>query len=170
MEEAMDIKKALLGEMTAYFGSDAKRIAHARKVTAYAEEIWRMEGGDYRIIIGAAVLHDIGIHQAEKKYHSNAGKFQEVEGPPIARPILERLGFTPQEVYEICEIIAHHHSPGIITTHNFGVLYDADWLVNLRDEYAIKDTTKLKNIIDRVFLTESGKKLARKEYLAAGTD
>lgn len=92
-----DVKEALLGEMAAYFGSDARRVDHARMVTGYAEEIWRREGGDYRIIIGAAVLHDVGIHQAEKKHRSTAGKFQEIEGPHIARPILARLGFTPEE-------------------------------------------------------------------------
>lgn len=159
------IKESLLREMAAYFGADARRIDHARKVTEYAGEIWRRDGGDYRIIIGAAVLHDIGIHQAEAKYHSTAGRYQEVEGPPIARPILARIGFTPEEITEICDIIAHHHSPGVITSHNFGVLYDADWLVNLKDEYDIRNTAKLARIIDRVFLTESGKNLARAEYL-----
>ncbi|MFH0941543.1 MAG: HD domain-containing protein [Chloroflexota bacterium] len=160
-----DIKEALLGEMAAYFGADARRTRHARKVTEYAEEIWRREGGDYRIIIGAAVLHDIGIHQAETKYRSTAGRYQEIEGPPIARPILARLGFTPEEITEICDIIAHHHRPGAITSHNFGVLYDADWLVNLKDECDVRDTVKLERIIERVFLTESGKSLARAKYL-----
>ncbi|MBI4284450.1 MAG: HD domain-containing protein [Chloroflexi bacterium] len=162
-----DIKESLLREMAAYFGQDTKRINHAQRVTGYAEELWQQEGGDYPIVIGAAVLHDIGIHEAEKKYHSTAGKFQEIEGPPIARPILERLGFTPAQVEEICTIIAHHHSPGKIATRNFAILYDADWLVNLKDEYDIRDKEKLGHIIERVFLTASGKILARKIYLVA---
>ena len=45
------------------------------------------------------------------------------------------------------------------------MLYDADWLVNLRDDYDISDRKKLATIIDRVFLTESGKALARRVYL-----
>jgi hypothetical protein len=44
-------------------------------------------------------------------------------------------------------------------------LYDADWLVNLGDEYDIKDNNKLKTIIGKVFLTSSGQSLARKIYL-----
>ena len=151
--------------METYFARDAKRISHARKVTEYAEELLQREEGDYVIIIGASVLHDIGIHQAEKKYGSTAGKYQEKEGPPIARRILNRLGFEPNQIKEICEIIAHHHSPGKIDTQNFKILYDADWLVNLGDEYAIQDRNKLANIIDKVFLTESGKALAREVYL-----
>jgi len=161
-----DIKAALTGAMRAYFEEDARRINHALKVTEYAEELLRREGeGDYPVIIGASVLHDIGIHQAEKKHGSTGGKYQEKEGPPIARRILARLGFTPSQIEEICGIIAHHHSPGKITTDNFKILYDADWLVNLRDEYDIEDRNKLTSIIDRVFLTQSGKALAREIYL-----
>ena len=160
------VKNALLREMEAYFDGDTRRIEHARKVTAYAEQLLEEETGDYAIVIGAAVLHDIGIHQAEKKYGSSIGRYQEIEGPPVARPILEKLGFEQGQIDEICQIIANHHSPGKINTPNFRILYDADWLVNLKDEYDIQNRSKLKNIIDRVFLTASGKSLARALYLA----
>lgn len=165
MREMDSKKQSLMQAMENYFKGDTKRISHARQVTEYAEELHKQEGGDYSIIVGAAVLHDIGIHQAERKYGSTAGKFQEIEGPPIACEILSRLGFKPAQIEEICEIIANHHSPGKIYTQSFKVVYDADWLVNLRDEYDIQDRTKLSNIIDRVFLTGNGKAKARKIYL-----
>lgn len=160
------IKAALLAAMEAYFDGDTRRINHARKVTEYAEQLWQKESGDYQIVVGAAVLHDIGIHQAEKKYGSSSGKYQEIEGPPIARNILTNLGFAPEQIEAICEIIAHHHSPGKITTTDFSVVYDADWLVNLKDEYDIRDQGKLNSIINNVFLTQSGKELAREIYLS----
>ncbi|MBI2287624.1 MAG: HD domain-containing protein [Chloroflexi bacterium] len=160
------IKETLLRAMEAYFKGDTNRIDHAHKVTGYAEELLVQEGGDYPIVIGAAVLHDIGIHQAEKKYGSTSGHYQEREGPPIARRILRKLGFAEQQTEEICQIIAHHHSPGKINTPNFRILYDADWLVNLRDEYDIRDSSKLSSIIDKVFLTQSGKALAHDIYLS----
>ena len=165
MENAV-IKVALLREMEAYFGEDARRINHARRVTEYAEELLETEGGDYPVVIGAAVLHDIGIHEAEKKYGSARGRHQEKEGPPIARRILTDLGFESAQIKEVCDIIAHHHSPGKVTTGNFGILYDADWLVNLGDEYDIRDREKLGHIIERVFLTRSGRRLAEQIYLA----
>lgn len=112
------------------------------------------------------MLHDIGIHQAQKKYGSTIGKYQEKEGPPIARRILTRLEFARNQIEEICDIIAHHHSLGKIDTQNFKILYDADWLVNLRDEYGIQNRNKLSNIIDRVFQTQSGKALATEIYLS----
>lgn len=158
-------KESLMTAMETYFGEDTRRINHARRVTEYVEKLLETESGDYLIVIGAAVLHDIGIHQAEKKYGSTAGKYQELEGPPIARDILTGLGFEQRQTEEICRIIAHHHSPGVINTIDFRILYDADWLVNLKDEYDIRDEVKLNKIIDRLYLTQSGKILARKIYL-----
>lgn len=160
-----NIKEALIRAMENYFGEDTRRINHAHRVTAYAERLLGSEKGDYPIVMGAAVLHDIGIHQAEKKYGSPGGKFQEIEGPPIARLILGELEFEPEHIEEICEIIGHHHSPGEINTQNFKILYDADWLVNLGDEYNIQERDKLSNIVETVFLTESGRSLAGEIYL-----
>lgn len=154
-----------MAAMEAYNAGDERRIEHAKKVTARAERLMASEGGDPEIIIAAGVLHDIGIHEAERKHGSSAGHYQELEGPPVARRILEELGFAPDAISEICEIIGHHHSPGIITTVNFQVLSDADWLVNLNDEYDIRDRKKLATIIDRVFLTEAGRQTAREQYL-----
>ncbi len=158
-------REALISAMESYFGSDSKRIDHAQKVTEYAERLMGPEGGDPSVVVAAAIFHDIGIPNAEKKYGSALGKYQEAEGPPVARDILAGLGAPPAQIDEVCEIIAHHHSPGKVTTQNFKILYDADWLVNLRDQYDIRDRTKLATIIDRVFLTATGKSIARQVYL-----
>jgi HD superfamily phosphodiesterase len=50
----------MMEAMEAYFGDDIKRIRHAHKVTDYAEELLRKEGGDREVVIAAAILHDIG--------------------------------------------------------------------------------------------------------------
>jgi len=160
-----NIKLPINREMENYFKGDTRYINHAHKVTAYAEEIGSKEGGDFPVVVAAGLLHDIGIPEAERKYGSAIGKYQEIEGPPIAREILSRIRFPGKQIDEVCEIIAHHHSPGIIKSQNFKILYDADWLVNLGDEYDIKDNNKLKTIIGKVFLTSSGQSLARKIYL-----
>ena len=130
-------KDQIIKEMQAYFGADQKRINHALKVTQYAEELLAKGAGDYDVVIAAAVLHDIGIHEAEGKYNSNAGQYQEIEGPPIARGILEKLGATSALIEEVCEIIAHHHHPGVVQTKNFQILYEADYRVN-REEASLK--------------------------------
>lgn len=127
----MDKEKLIL-EMKKYFGSDKKRIKHALNVLEFAEDIMAREGGDRDVILAAAVLHDIGIPEAERKYHSNAGKYQMIEGPPVAREILNTLKVPEQIINEVCEIIGNHHIPGKIKTKNFEILYRADCLVNTK--------------------------------------
>ncbi len=158
-------KKQMQQKMRAYFGDDLRRIEHANKVTAYAEQLFEIEGGNYQVIMAAAIFHDIGIHEAERKYGSSAGGYQELEGPPIARNILGKLGLDALLMDEVCNIIAHHHRPGIVNTLNFKVLYDADMLVNLAEGVNIKHKEKLSRIIERAFLTAAGKELAGKVYL-----
>lgn len=116
-------------------------------------------------MIPASILHDIGIKEAERKYGSSAPHYQEKEGPPVAKEILIQMGLKKEDIDEICQIIAHHHSPGKINTQNFKLLYDADWLVNLKEEVNTKDKTKLKKVIDKIFLTNTAKDLAEKIYL-----
>lgn len=161
----MNIRPVLRDALQAYFEEDFRRIDHARKVTDYAEELLKREGGDYIVVIGASMLHDVGIKEAEKRYGSSSGKHQEKEGPAIARRILTRLGFEQDQIEEICAIIAHHHSPGKINTLNFKVLYDADQMVNLEEQYRVRDRNTMSTLIDRVFLTRSGKALAEDVYL-----
>ena len=151
--------------MEDYFGDDRRRIEHTRRVTGYAEQILRQEDGDYDVVVAAAVLHDIGIHEAERKYGSTAGRYQEKEGPPIARRILKRLGAQADLIDEVCAIIGHHHSPGRINTLNFRILYDADWLINLAGECNCSNKEKLGRIIEKLFLTTTGKEMARRIYL-----
>jgi len=159
------LKQKLIKELEDYFGDDKKRINHAKNVMRFAEDLLKQEKGDRHIVIPASILHDIGIKVAEEKYGSSAGRYQEKEGPPIAKAILLKIGFRKEDIGQICEIIAHHHSPGNIHTLNFKLLYDADWLVNLKDGVDIKDRDKLKKLINKVFQTGPGKKLATKLYL-----
>jgi putative nucleotidyltransferase with HDIG domain len=162
-EEGESLRERISLEMKKYFGKDLKRIHHALKVARYAEEILKMEGGNPLVILGAAYLHDIGIHKAEKKYGSTSGHYQEMEGPPIAREILERMNVQREIIEEIGDIIGHHHSPGENETLNFQILYEADWLVNI-EEGISKDPKKVEKIIEKAFKTATGKKLAEKIY------
>jgi len=151
--------------MRAYFGSDQRRIDHALRVTGYAEEILKIEKGDRLVVVAAALLHDIGIREAERKFGSSAGNLQEQEGPPVAREILAGLGFAEDVIDEVCAIIAAHHSPGEVDTDNFRIIWDADWLVNLGDEFDLTDSEKTSGMIAKIFQTVTGKGLAVRTYL-----
>lgn len=156
------LKDRVAVAMKKYFKNDFRRIAHASKVARYAEEVVKQERGDPAVVLSAAFLHDIGIKEAERKYQSTAARYQEIEGPPIAREILENLGARPELIDEVCDIIGHHHHPRENETLNFKCLYDADLLVNLEESQkkASIPVEKLLRIINRNFLTETGKRLA----------
>lgn len=161
------LKDRVAIEMKRYFNRDFKRIGHATRVARYAEKIGRDEGGDLSVILTAAYLHDIGIKEAERKHNSNAARFQELEGPPVAREILEKLGAGEELINEVCDIVGRHHHPGENETANFKSLYDADLIANLEEsrKESATDPGNTRGIIGTSFLTDSGKKLAENVLL-----
>ncbi len=161
------LKDRVAIEMKKRFGRDFKRIGHAVRVARYAEQIAKEEGADLPVVLISAYLHDIGIIEAEKKYNSSAPKYQEKEGPPLAREILETLGAPRPLIEEVCDIVGHHHHPKEKETLNFMCLYDADFLVNLEDVVKKKNPNKekLKKVIENRFFTKTGKALAKEVLL-----
>jgi hypothetical protein len=157
------LKDRVAIEMKRYFKQDFKRIGHATKVARYAEQIVKEQKGDQAVVLAAAYLHDIGIHEAERKYQSTAARYQEEEGPPIAREILTRLGANPALTDEVCDIVGHHHHPRPEESVNFKAVYDADLIVNLLEnqEESPSDPARLAQVIDTAFLTESGRLMAK---------
>lgn len=161
------LKDRVAIEMKRYFKSDFKRIGHATRVARYAERIGKEEVGNLAVILSAAYLHDIGIHEAEKKYNSTAAKYQEELGPPIAEEILKKLGATEEMVKEVCDIVGHHHHPREEETINFKAVYDADLIANLEDNKKEEpiNRERLDKIIVKSFLTKSGADVARSTLL-----
>ena len=155
-------------EMKRYFDGDFKRIGHATKVARYTDKICRAEDAHPVVTMVSAYLHDIGIKEAERKYNSSSPKYQHIEGPPVAREILLKLGAEEGIIEEVCYIIGHHHSPRDEETINFKVLYDADLIVNLEEKQQESPSTPehLKKIIGKSFLTKAGQDIARKVLLA----
>ncbi len=158
------LKDRVAVEMKRYFHTDFRRIGHAIRVARHAEAIGKAELGNMAVILCAAYLHDIGIKNAEEKYNSNAPKYQELEGPPIARQILERLKAKADLIDEVCDIVGHHHHPREEETLNFKVLYDADLITNLEEAQKEKplEKARLEAIINKSFLTQSGRERAAK--------
>ncbi len=162
------LKDRVAIEVKRYFGRDFKRIGHASRVARYAEQIGREEQGNLAVILTAAYLHDIGIKEAERKYNSSAAPYQEAEGPPIAREILIKLGAAEEMIAEVCHIVGHHHHPEKDETTNFKSLFDADLIANLEEAHKEQamDKSKLESILEKSFLTESGRKLAEKTLVS----
>ncbi|MHC4624249.1 MAG: HD domain-containing protein [Planctomycetota bacterium] len=159
------VRERLISDMEKIFGTDKRRIGHALAVLDYAEQIQAREGGDPLVVKAAAILHDIGIHEAERKHGSSAGKYQEMEGPPIAKAVLETQGVPSDVVEHVCRIIAGHHSAKDIDTAEFMIVWDADWLVNLSSDFADASRERLKEIIDKTFKTRRGREIAIETFL-----
>jgi hypothetical protein len=159
------LKNKTIKKMMEVFEYDNIHINHTYRVLDYALEISGIEKGDTDIVVLSAILHDIGIPACKNKYKSIEGQLQEIEGPPIAKSILESLNVDEEVIREVCGIVGSHHSPGEIETINFKVMWDADWLVNLPDVYDIKDKQKLVEAINKIFKTKTGFKKAEELFL-----
>jgi len=164
MEQIL-LTNQLIDEMKKVFQGDQKRIKHTLQVLEYAKELVQQEEANPRVVLASAILHDIGIKEAERKYGSSAGKYQEIEGPPIARKILDKTELDEQSKEHILKIIANHHSARDIDTPEFRILWDADWLVNLAEEKPNLKGDELRNFIERTFKTKAGKKKAYELFL-----
>lgn len=154
-------------EMVRYFGTDVRRINHALKVHAFALLIAESEGVDEQtqeIIAITALLHDIGIHEAERKYHSTAGNYQQIEGPPIARALLAELDVPPDIIDRVCFITANHHTYTRIDGRDFQILVEADFLVNFFEDGLKPEAIRL--VVAKIFATKTGTELAEEMYLA----
>ena len=161
------LKDRVAVEMKRYFGQDFKRIGHAASVARYAERIVREEQGNPAVVLCAAYLHDIGIHEAERKYNSTAAQYHQEEGPPIAREMLTKLGAREEIIDEVCDIISHHHDPRDEESLSFKIVYDADMIVNLEEQQkeGKGESERLREIIEKKMLTDAGKRLARETLL-----
>lgn len=107
-------------------------------------------------------MHDIGIHEGERRFSRNDGQIQQELGPDEARPMLEELGFDKEDTERICWLVAHHHSYGSIDGPDAQILAEADMLVNQYEDGApLKQNEALYH---RLYKTEAGKRLFRELY------
>ncbi len=159
------LKDRVAIEMKRYFKSDFKRIGHASRVARHAERIGKKEKGMLAVILTAAYLHDIGIHAAEKKHGSTAAEFQEAEGPAIARSILEKLGAKEELIAEVCDIIGTTITR-VPTTASISKSSTIPicWKISMKS-IAPRSKEEIENLIEKSFLTGSGREAAREVLL-----
>lgn len=159
----------LFYKMMVYDAGDPERIRHFTLVHEYARLIGIQEELDETtlfILEAAAYTHDIGIRVALEKYGRCDGTLQEKEGPTIAQHMLSDLGFENYMIDRICYLIGHHHTYDHIEGQDYQILVEADFLVNLCEEEAGRHARQ--DAYDKIFRTESGKKLFRLMYGSDG--
>lgn len=160
----MDIQK-LTENMIAYNAGDPKRIQHSIKVAALAHLIGTQEGlrGEVlETLDAAAVLHDVGIREAEKRFGKSNGKLQEELGPAIAEKMLAEFSCSAEMQQRVSFLIAHHHTYNQIDGPDYQILVEADFLVNLYEDEENRETVR--STCERIFKTETGTRLCREMF------
>lgn len=147
----------VINAMIEYYSGDARRIQHFLKVYGYAKTIGELEGISpelQELLEVTAVVHDIGIKVSEEKYHSSAGNYQQLEGPPVARKMLTKLGYEDSFIDRVCYLIAHHHTYHDIVGMDYQILVEADFLVNMSEDEM--DASQIESIKNKIFKTKNG--------------
>lgn len=162
----MNGNNPLIRQMISYYAKDPKRIQHFLKVYQFAKFIGEEEGLDdttQHILETAALVHDIGIKKAEQVYGNCSGKYQEELGPKEAESMLRKLGYESQVVERVCYLVGHHHTYTNVEGLDYQILIEADFLVNLHEDYV--GTEGCQKVLDTIFRTQTGKDLLEKMFL-----
>ncbi|MCM1387986.1 MAG: HD domain-containing protein [Bacillus sp. (in: Bacteria)] len=161
----MDTIYQLTRRMITYEKGTPRRIQHFIKVHSFAKSIGIGEHLDaetlYTLEI-AAIVHDIGILPAEKKYGSCEGKLQEQEGPAPAREMLSSLSIAPDVIDRVCYLVAHHHTYENVDDIDYRILLEADALVNLYEDNSPRSA--IDAMLKNVFRTETGTRICREMF------
>lgn len=155
----------VLNAMIAYYAGDARRVNHFLKVFGFAKAIGEAEGLEQEtqnILEIAALTHDIGIKNSEMKYQSTDGTYQQLEGPPEARKLLENLRFPEPLTERVCWLIAHHHTYRAISEIDYQILVEADFLVNAFEDDLSGQA--IQSVRDKLFRTKTGIQLLNTLY------
>jgi len=154
------IISTLVIKMAEYNQGDTRRINHALKVFSFAQTIGRAEGlcpGMQFQLEMAAILHDIGIHESEKKHSSSNGKYQEIEGPVIAENFLKSLDICQECIDRVKFLVGHHHTYPAIDQLDFQILVESDFLVNIDEDQM--NSAQIEAIKKNIFKTQTGIRL-----------
>ncbi|WML32698.1 HD domain-containing protein [Clostridium sp. OS1-26] len=156
----------LILEMINFDAGKPKLIQHFIKVHEFAKLIGNMENipsDKMEILEVAAIVHDIGIKVCKEKYGKCNDKLLEQEGPIYAKELLNRLEFKQEVIERVSYLVAYHHNYSNIDGIDYQILVEADLLVNLYENQNNKEY--IQNTHDKVFKTESGRKLCSQMFM-----
>lgn len=147
----------LAAKMMEYEAGCPDRAHHLLKVYAFSRHIALLEGleeGTRHTLEAAALVHDIGIRPSLEKYGSAAGEYQEKEGPAVAMPMLEELGFPEELCRRVCFLVGHHHTYHGIDGPDYQILVEADFLVNIHEGGMGEE--EIRSVREKIFHTKAG--------------
>ena len=158
---------------------------HTRVAYSFALKLLEAEGGDEAVVLPAVILHDIGWKSVPEELQleafgpghndMNLNRIHEVQGANEAGKILEQVAYDPTLINAIVEIVSGHDSRKESRSLNDAIVKDADKLWRFSAEGLEVDPKRFRidpgvylpwlgKQIDRWFLTETGRKIAREEH------
>lgn len=157
----------LIMAMCRYEAGRPKRVQHFLKVYAFSQMIGRSEkipAPVQQILETAAIVHDIGIKPSERKYGSDAGHYQELEGPAEVEKMLGELKYPRQMIDRVSYLVGHHHTYKDISGMDYQILVEADFLVNIFE--GGMEEEEIRNVREKIFRTKTGKELLDTMFLS----
>jgi hypothetical protein len=157
-------RDAAVNSMKKYF-QEKRFIDHTLKVLSTAEKIGLGEGlrDDFlwNVVTLGCVFHDIGIPEALKRHDSMEAPFQEKEGPPVARRLMEKIGVRPDILERVCYIVGNHHTRERVDGGDFQIIWEADFIVNIDEENIILEPDGVEQSVSENISSGTGLKLVR---------
>lgn len=154
-------------EVIEYFAStDMSQIGHTEAVHNFAQLIATLERCDEKqqaMIEMAALLHDIGCPNAKAKYGNTNPPNQEKEGKPKAQEVLAKYKMAEADKELLAEVVGMHHHLKEVQKLGFGILAEADMIVNLIEGYYHLDQAAV--FYENYMQTKSGRDLYRNMFL-----
>ncbi len=162
----MNQLEQLIDAMMIHEKGNPKHIQHFLKVYEFAHLIAireQIEPSIQDLVEVAAIVHDIGINQSVKKYGSSAGHYQEIEGPPLAIQMMQKLAYEQDFIDRVAYLVGHHHSYSKIDGLDYQILVEADFLVNIYEEDYKKE--QIETVLRTIFKTKTGREICQTMYL-----
>ncbi len=145
------------------FQADQPRIAHALRVFQFARELLCKVGGDPRIILGAALLLEIGAEEPRRPSQpvaqTGGGK-----GPAKARQILQQIRLEEDTIDCICHMIGSYQTGKDLQTIEFRIVRDAHTLAKLAAGDPSRHGDEVEDVLRSELKTEAAKKRARSMF------
>lgn len=172
------LKYKLVEELKNHFGTDELNLKQNLKVTECAAELIKIFKTKYpnknlseQVIIYSAVLHDLGLKQDKTNSENNSIILKKLKSSASVKELIsslniESLNINFKTMEEIAQIVIHHHKAGKVSSNNFKILYDAEWIIKLEENYSLNTLSqKEKNkLIEEKLISEIAKSLARKKF------
>jgi len=160
MKQKEDLfKDRVAVEMKMRLKNDFRRIGHASRVASLVEKLIGSEKSKPAVLLSAAYLHDIEPIDPPGQADIT-GKME--KSTTVAREILEKLDAHEEIIEEVCAIIKHLDDPGSYQSRDLDLVHDAHLLASLQEKMKKSelDSNFLSEVIDRDFVTDSGRSLA----------